>query len=260
MTLFLFIVGACVGSFLGALTWRWPRAISINDGRSRCPHCKNTISWYDNIPILSYLLLRGRCRNCKKPIPRRDFLIELGTAIFFPLVFWLMPLINKNIVALSFLPTNLSLVIALLILTLSIGIFVVDLEHQYIPDTFVFLMLAIAVFVFLITDNSLIYKHLLSGFGAALFLLSINLITLGRGMGLGDVKLALSIGMILGFPLSVVWMFLSFVLGSVIGILMIGLKLAKLKQKIAFGPFLIIGFLITSLVGYTILDKFYLIY
>lgn len=259
MALFLLIVGACVGSFLGALTWRWPREISINDGRSRCPHCKHTIAWYDNIPIISYLLLRGRCSNCKKEIPRRDFIIELGTAISFPVVLYLMPLINKNIVVFSFLPFQWSLIVTLLFLTLSIGIFVVDFEHQYIPDTFVFLMLGIAILVFVFTDNILLYKHILSGFGSALFLLSINLITLGRGMGLGDVKLALSIGMILGFPLSVVWMFLSFVLGSIVGIIMIGLKLAKLKQKIAFGPFLIIGFLITSLVGYAIVDRFYLI-
>lgn len=258
--IFLFIVGACVGSFLGALTWRWPREIAISDGRSKCPHCGHEIRAHHNIPIVSYIVLHGKCYDCKKPIPRRDFTIETTTAFLFPLISLLSERIFSNLSWLNQMPIYFALTVLFVVLSICIAIFVIDLEHQYIPDTLVFVMLAILIGSFLLTDNSLIFKYLLTAFGAAIFLLGIHLVTLGRGMGLGDVKLALAIGMVLGFPLSLVWMFSSFILGFMVGIILIVLKLAKLKQKIAFGPFLIVGFLLTVIFGFEILNTFYLIY
>lgn len=247
--LFLFVLGAVAGSFIGALTWRWPRQISIKDGRSRCPHCKRTISWYDNIPIFSYLFLAGRCRKCKEPIPKRDFFIETGTALLFPIVYLLMPRITMNIGWTLVLPGWLMTSFMFVALTILIAIFVIDLEHQYIPDSLVFSLLSLVVGLFLVTDNPLIFHYLASGAGASVFLLGLHLLTLGRGMGLGDVKLALVLGTILGFPLVVVWMFSGFILGSILGIILITLGKAKLKQKIAFGPFLVAGFLLTIVFG-----------
>lgn len=255
--LFLLIVGACVGSFLGALTWRWPREIAVSQGRSKCFSCNHTIRWFDNIPILSFLVLRGKCRDCRKNIPRRDFAIELGTAIIFPLAYYLMPLAILNVPWLGALPHLATVFVYFVIISLAVAIFVIDMEHQYIPDTAIFLMLLVVVLSFIFSDNVLLYKHILSGLGASLFLLIIHLATLGRGMGLGDVKLALATGAVLGFPLSVVFMFLSFILGSFVGIILIAMKLARFKQKIAFGPFLIISFFITIIVGYNLLSVLY---
>lgn len=254
---FLFIVGACVGSFLGALTWRWPREIAVSQGRSKCFSCNRTIRWFDNIPVLSYLVLRGKCRDCGKGIPRRDFAIELGAAILFPLFFVLMPVLISNVSWIGTLPSAASVLIFFTIVSLMIIVFVIDLEHQYIPDTAVFLMLFVVILSFIFSDNPAIYTHILSGLGASLFLLAIHLATLGRGMGLGDVKLALAVGTFLGFPLSLVFMFLSFVLGSLVGIVLIAMKLARFKQKIAFGPFMVISFFVTIVLGRDLLSYLY---
>jgi prepilin signal peptidase PulO-like enzyme (type II secretory pathway) len=256
MTFLFFIIGAVVGSFLGALTWRWPRNTSVLGGRSMCPNCKHTIRGYDNIPIISFLLLRGRCRDCKKKIPRRDFIIEVSTALIFAGSYLTLPQVSQNLPWLLTMNSIALLVVFYIVTSLAISIFIVDFEHQYIPDILAFMLAGVVLFSLLVTNNSQIFYYLLSGFGAAFFLLLINLVTLGRGMGLGDVKLALALGLALGFPLVVIWMFVSFVLGSVIGIMLIILKAAKFKQRIAFGPFLIAGFFLSMLFGSTLLNWF----
>lgn len=255
--LVLFIVGAIAGSFIGALTWRWPRNISIFDGRSRCPHCKHTIRWYDNIPIISFVLLKGRCPDCKKKIPTRDFIIESSLALLFPVVYLVFPTIGANIPWLSKLPDIYGTAVFLTIFSVCTAIFIVDFEHQYIPDTLAFGILLIVIGILILTAYELLFVNLASGLGAGVFLLLIHLLTRGKGMGLGDVKLVLALGTILGFPLAVVSMFSAFVIGSAVGIVLIIAKLAKFKQKVAFGPFLIIGFFVAMLIGPEIMAYLY---
>lgn len=227
LSVFLFILGLIFGSFVGALSYRLPKQISIAKGRSFCPGCKKIIAWFDNIPVVSYLLLRGKCRSCGKKISWRYPLIELLTGVVFVLI-------GVN----PFL-----LFIALVLIT----ILVIDWEHMLIPDELVFAGLAIT-FLYLLT-TSFIYAHLLAGFAAALVLLGIYLVTLGRGMGLGDVKLAVLIGMVLGLRQSVIWLLASFLTGGVIAFILLVSKKAKLKQEIAFGPFLVFGFFVAVLLG-----------
>src|SRR5260221_2583759 len=216
---FLGILGLVFGSFLGALTYRFPRSISIAKGRSVCPKCKKEIGWYDNIPLFSFLLLGGHCRNCHEKISIRYPLIELVTAITFIVV-------GFNLI-------NLVLVSVL------ISIFVIDMEHEIIPDESVFF----GLFIFLINSNFNL-NLLLPGFLSAIFLLVLNIITKGKVMGLGEVKLALLLGTMAGPNLFLNWLFFSFATGAVVGILLVIGKKATMKQKIAFGPFLIIGFLL----------------
>lgn len=256
--LLVLVLGLVVGSFLGALSWRWPRGKSIAEGRSVCPHCKQVINWYDNIPVMSYLVLAGKCRNCGKKIPRRDFAIELGTGVAFLVVYLLSASITTNIGWLMNFPYLISLIIIFIMLSISIAIFVIDAEHQYIPDTLSFLLLLIFFASFIISDNQTLFAHLAVGLGSALFLLLINLFTFGKGMGLGDVKLAFALGALLGFPIGLVWMFASFILGSIVGIALIALKLAEFKKKIAFGPFLIAGFWVTAIAGSAILSQLFI--
>ena len=109
--------------------------------------------------------------------------------------------------------------------------------------------------IFIISGNASLYSYLAAGFGSAVFLLLVHLATLGRGMGLGDVKLAVAVGFVLGYPLAVLWMFSSFILGSIVGLMLIALGVAKFKQKIAFGPFLVGGFFLTIIFGYALLEK-----
>lgn len=227
VSLLLFFFGLIIGSFLAALSYRYPKGVSISKGRSFCPNCDKTISWVDNIPLLSYVLLHGKCRNCKKKISVRYPLIEFSTGIVFALI-GLNPFL-------------------LLLSSILISIFVIDWENLLIPDDFVFAGLAVAVLYFLGTES--LYANLFIGFLCALFFLFLYFLTLGRGMGLGDVKLALLLGSILGASLSLVWLLSSFLIGGLVASFLLLFKGAKLKQKIAFGPFLILGFFVAILIG-----------
>lgn len=224
-------------------------------GRSLCPKCKNKISWFDNIPLLSFLLLKGKCRNCGKKISGRYPLIEFSTAVLF-LGFFLS--INNCATALQGLPLKggvictwqgvlggFTLPYFLVMFTVLIAIFVIDFERQIIPDSLIYLLFALTFTLLLIFSPLEIYSRLLSGFGISLFLLIIHLVTGGRGMGLGDVKFVLFGGLLLGWPAVITWIFLSFLIGGVTGLFLIILKKASFGKHIPFGPFLIIGLIIT---------------
>lgn len=221
----LFVFGLLFGSFVAAWSWRYPRKISNVSGRSFCDFCKKELRWYDNIPLISYLFLAGKCRSCGKRISIRYPIIELITALGFVLIGF-----------------NILYLLLFLILEL---IFIIDFENQIIPDQLVFYGILLAIF----TLNGQLYNPLFAGFLAALFLLMIHIITKGRGMGLGDVKFAILAGMIIDIKLLGIWMLLSFLTGGIVGIILILSKWAKLKDKIAFGPFLIISIPITLIWG-----------
>ncbi len=226
--LFLGALGLVVGSFVAALTWRLPRGESVLKGRSRCPHCRKTIAWYDNLPLISFLLLNGKCRSCHRKISLRYPIIELTTALLFILIG-------------QFFQANF---FYLFMVALLMAILVIDLEHQMIPDKLVFLGLIARFGDLVVRDDPLFFSYLLAALITALFLLAVHSLTKGKGMGLGDVKLALLLGLFFT-PLGVVTLLWSaFLTGGVVAAILILLGRARLKQKIAFGPFLIIGFFI----------------
>jgi len=232
--IFVLAIGLALGSFLGALTRRLPGKESFVSGRSRCPRCGVQIRWYDNIPLLSYFLLRGRCRACAKKISPRYPLIELASALGV-LGIYLLGLPSPIFLSAIFLIT--------------ISIFVIDLEKKIIPDELIFLGLGLTALALLLGWDDNFYLHFLGGFASALFLLLIHLVTRGRGMGLGDVKYALFAGTFLGFPGAVSWLFLSFLTGAGVGVILILLGKAKLGRQIAFGPFLAFSLILTYLFG-----------
>ncbi|QQG41398.1 MAG: prepilin peptidase [Candidatus Woesebacteria bacterium] len=239
--LLFILLGLVFGSFYAAFSWRYPRGISNAKGRSFCDSCKKQIFWYDNIPLLSYLFLGGKCRNCKKHISFRYPLIEAFTALGFLCLF---NLFNMNIFLLLY---------SLSVFSILILIFIIDFEHKIIPDYFVFLgVLLIFLFLFL-TDSRILYPNIFAGFGSAFLLLLIHIFTRGRGMGLGDVKFAVFGGLLIGLKLSLIWLFLSFLTGGIAGIILILGGRARLKDQIAFGPFLVIGLLFTLLFGHELL-------
>lgn len=224
----LFIVGLVFGSFISAISYRYPRRISWIWGRSFCPNCKQKISWYDNIPLVSFIFLGGKCRNCKNPISWRYPMVELATGIGF-----------------LFIGLNIFYLVLFCILEL---IFITDLEHQIIPDLFIFVgLLAGILFGFS-------FGNIFAGFFASLLLMLIHLFTRGRGMGLGDVKFAVLGGILTGPNLMPVWLFLAFLTGGMVGIILIIGKVAGLKDKIAFGPFLVVTIPITILWGGKIIE------
>jgi len=202
-------------------------------GRSFCPKCKHKVNWFDNVPVISFLILEGRCRFCGKSISFQYPLVELLTGALFYL---------------SYL-SHLSFLSYLLICGLVV-IFFVDLEHQIIPDEIVIPLSILFLVYFLMTNPQLlITNYLITALISFLFLYFIFLLTKGKGMGLGDVKLAFLMGLVLGFPKIVVAFYLAFLTGAFVGVILILLSRAKLKQKIAFGPFLVFGTIFSLLWG-----------
>lgn len=220
----LILLGLVVGSFLSVVSYRIPRGLQFVKGKSFCDNCKKELRWFDNIPLFSFLFYGGFSRCCKKRISIRYPMIEFATVI-----------------GIIFLYPNYFFII-LFLLTLSI--FIIDLEHQIIPDELSWLVLLLGLF----TVHSLPFTALFSGFFASLLLLTIHLITRGRGMGLGDVKLAIALGTWLGWLDSIKWLMTAFIIGGIVSTILLLLRKANLKTKIAFGPFLIIAFWIILLI------------
>ena len=238
---FIFILGLIIGSFIGAYTYRWPRGISIAKGRSFCPKCKKKISWYDNIPLFSYLLLSGKCRNCKKNVSPRYPLIELSTALLFVAVYTLKGTTLQGGIVIPYL---LAITSALII------IFIIDLEHKLIPDEPVFFILSLSLINLILSSSDKFYAILFTAFLAALFILFLNFITKGRGMGLGDVKLVLALGLsFYDWKILLIWLFGSFIIGAVVGVFLIAIGKARFGKQIPLGPFIILSFFIAMFWG-----------
>jgi prepilin signal peptidase PulO-like enzyme (type II secretory pathway) len=265
---FIYILGSVIGSFLSSYTYRIVTKKSVLKGRSFCPECKKKIAWYDNVPILSYLSLKGRCRNCGKKISLRYPLLELSTGLLFLGAFVSLQscfgsamtggMVNDGVVCSWGTASPIIGLLSLLVLLSSLGaIFIIDIEHMIIPDSLIFPLLLIVYLFFAIYFSQETFLFLLTGLVAALFLLFLHLITFGKGMGLGDVKFAIIGGFILGPQLTLVWLFLSFVLGAVVGVFFLLLGRTKFGKQIPFGPFLVISFILVIFKGpliYNLLD------
>ncbi len=231
--LFVFIFGLIVGSFLNCVIYRFEIKESFLKGRSYCPKCKHQLNWYDLIPVFSYILLFGKCRYCKKPISLQYPLIELATGLLFLAVFN-----PEHMVKTCYL---------LLITCFLIIIFVYDLKHYIIPDKIVFpaigVVLIYNLFLLFAGDYSLsqFLNMIYAGFWPAFFFFSLFIISQGKWLGFGDVKLAFFMGIFLGFPKILAALFLAFFIGGIIGIGLIIARVKKIKSEIPFGPFLITG-------------------
>ncbi len=243
----VFLLGLCVGSFLNCVIYRLWHKESFLKGRSYCPKCKQVLSWYDLIPVLSFLLLRGKCRYCQKKISWQYPLVEISTGLIFFLILNFQFLIFNEFepfggsVTAIFNFQTLNLFYYLLIACFLIVIFVYDLKHYIIPDKIIFPAIGIAFLYQLIFNWVILGTYLGAAFGAAAFFLFIVLVSQGKWMGLGDVKLVFLIGLLLGFPNILVALFLAFFIGAIIGIGLIIFGKKKLKSEVPFGPFLVGG-------------------
>ena len=218
----IFIFGLIAGSFLNCLIYRLETGRTFLQGRSFCPQCGHTLSWQDLIPVFSFLILKGRCRYCQKPISWQYPLVELATGILFLLCFMFHVLCSMYIIT-CFL----------------IIIFVYDLKHYLIPDKVIYPAILISLLrLFLLGEDSPL-PFLYAGLGAALFFFLIVFVSKGKWMGAGDIKLAFLIGLILGWPKIIVALFLAFFIGAAIGIILIMAGKKGLKSEIPFGPFLV---------------------
>ena len=237
--------GALWGSFSTVLVERLPRGMGVITGRSKCPNCKNTIKWYHNIPILSYLILRGKCAYCGWRIPVRYIVIELSSVIVSLLAVAFAR--NYNELLLFYFP---SLVI--------VPIFYMDLFYQIIHDALNYMIICYAFLAVLLGFAKINIFQSFLGMGTCAGVTLLIYFASRGGFGDGDVMLATAFGSILGWKLGLFCLSLSFIIGGLFGILiMLKRKLAKEKIKgtmVPFGPFMCIAFLITLYRGEEVLN------
>lgn len=256
----IFLIGLSVGSFLNVIIDRLPRGESIgfwtsqNDRRrSHCESCKKTLAWYDLIPILSFVFLGGKCRYCQSSLSLQYPVVELLTGAFFVGVIGVIGEIKG-------VREIWDVLYYLFIISSLIVVFFIDLKHGIIPDKLVFPAIFITLLYQLYAIRYLLYANFLSAFGAFLFFLILFLVTRGRGMGFGDVKLAFLMGLILGFPQIIVALYTAFLTGALTGIILVLCKVKKFRgATIPFGPFLVLGTIIALFWGEFILQKVVLV-
>jgi len=226
------IFGALVGSFLNVCIFRLPNGESIIWPGSHCPHCKKPIQFYDNIPLISYILLRGKCRYCKGSISLQYPLVEGITALSS------LSLFLKFGASLSYF-IYFTFVAALIVIT------VIDLHHQIIPDVISLPGIAVGLLLSLISPYITFFNSLagiLIGGGSLFAVATLYQWFFKReGMGGGDVKLLAMIGAFLGWKAVILTILLSSLIGSVAGIIIMVLKGKDFKYAIPFGPFLSLG-------------------
>ena len=230
-----FIFGVCIGSFLNVCIHRIPNSISIVSPPSACPHCKTQIRFYDNIPLLSYLLLRGRCRYCNASISFRYFLVEIIGGGFA-----LATLLNFGF--------TFEGLIYYVFITILIIISFIDVDSKTIPDMItipgipVFFLASFALPKVTYIDTAL---GILAG-GGSLFTVALTyyLLTKKEGMGGGDIKLLAMVGAIIGWQGVFFTIFIASMVGTLIGLLMMLFTKSSMKMAVPFGPFLSIGAII----------------
>jgi len=270
----IFIFGLIIGSFLNVVIFRLENGEKIVNDRSKCLRCKHILAWYDLIPILSFIFLKGKCRYCGRSISFQYPLVELSTGILFLLIFnffaqgglppeadtpWAQALGWQFLISASFY---------LFITSSLIVIFVYDLKHYIIPDKVIYPAI-IVTFIYKLFEifnfsaqggpasGWQFFNFLFAAILAGIFFYIIIIATKGKGMGGGDVKLGFLMGLILGWPLVLIALFLSFILGSVAGIFLILVGNKKMKSMIPFGPFLVLGTFIALFWGEEIMERYF---
>jgi leader peptidase (prepilin peptidase) / N-methyltransferase len=235
------VLGAAIGSFLNVVAHRLPLGESVVKPRSRCPGCGTEIASYDNIPIVSWLLLRGRCRHCGARISVRYPAIELLTAVAFAAVVAVRGPDDDLLLELPFVAALIALA-------------AIDLEHMILPNKIVYPLAAWGVIAAAVADTGDLPEHLIAG--AAAFLVFLVIAVVSAGMGIGDVKLAGVMGLYLGVAV-IPALFAAFLTGSIVGLgIMLREGAGARKKKVPFGVFLALGGIVAVFVGPELVDLY----
>lgn len=280
---FLFVLGLLVGSFINVITLRYEPeqnllSRKIIGGRSRCPNCLKKLSWYELIPLVSFFVQKGKCRSCGIGLSWQYPMVEVITGLVFFAIPWSLnnPLIINNLHNYQFLVS----LIWILIFSLFVILFIIDLRHSIIPNQ---VNLSLGVLGLLLTaingyynkfgllngsfmgpyaaifdlrDNIWI-NHLFAAFCGLFVFGALIFISRGRAMGWGDFKLIIVLGLIFGWPDILMIMFLSFLIGAAVSLVFLIRKKKTMKDAIPFGPFLVIGSALTFFLGYQIIQGYF---
>ncbi|UDQ98215.1 prepilin peptidase [Lentisphaerota bacterium WC36G] len=262
LSIWFFGLGACVGSFLNVVIWRMPRGKSVISPPSHCPRCQHKLAWYENIPVLSWCFLRGKCKGCQLPISVKYPLGELLTAFLYLLI-WGKVILNDEPLFFAF--NYLSVTFFL------IAVFFIDKDHRIIPNKLTYTMMIFGLIfsaffpqVTYIKGVETAWQGLLYSFvglvaGGLFFgILAIigELIFKKEALGWGDVKYLAAVGATLGFPGIFFTVFFGSIFGSIYGGLLILSKKGTLKTFIPFGVFLVLGTLLWILAGNYIFSEY----
>ena len=247
----IFVLGLCFGSFVNMLIYR----VAINykleskkfkvesKNRSFCDYCGKQLNWYENIPVFSWLVLKGKTKCCHKKLPISYPIVELLTGLLF-LIFYFLGRPQES---------PLQFGVGLLIIVFLVFSAMFDLKYMILPDFSTVILITVA-FLGVVFDEPNVIPYLLSALVASGFLLILNLITKGKGMGMGDVKLAIFMGLFLGPQKTIVAFYVAFIVGAIYGLILMALKKAKKKSQIPFGPFLILGIFVAWWFGEKIIQ------
>lgn len=248
MTILIFIYGLIIGSFLNVCIYRIPRSESIAWPGSHCPICGHALKWYDNIPLVSYIVLKGRCRYCKTNISKQYPLVESLNAFVYIIMY-----LNFGF--------GLDFIIYSLMSSVLVAIVFIDLKEMIIPDSLVLCVLVLSIihkainyFLYGISPN--LVGSILGLLVAGGLFLAIVIISRG-GMGGGDVTLIGALGFVLGVKYILLNVFLSFIIGAIISMVLLAAKIKTRKDPIPFGPFIVLGFFLTVLRGQDIINLYF---
>ncbi len=225
----VFFIGASIGSFLNVVIERFARGNQPITGRSACPHCQRTLRWFELLPVVSYVIQVGKCRSCGYKIPLQYLTMELVcAAIAFGMLFQLL---YGYVSAPQALLTTGALY-------LLIVLFMIDLKTFYLPDIYIVLLTILALIWAALEQPISGQSMLLGAVTGSGFLFLLWLVTKGKGLGFGDVKLMIPLGLLFGLPGTIFILFSSFVVGGMVGIVLLALGKANPKTAIPFGPYL----------------------
>jgi leader peptidase (prepilin peptidase)/N-methyltransferase len=246
---FLFVVfaaalGAIIGSFLNVCIYRLPRGESVVWPASRCPHCQRSLAWFENVPVVSYLGLGGRCRTCRAPISVRYPIVEALTAAMFALGWW-------HYGPSALLASRLIFGCALIVL------FAVDLEHHLLPNAITLPGVVVGFVLSLVGEPGWLASLVGATLGAGLLFgvaEAYYRIRHEEGLGMGDVKMLGMIGAFLGWKLTIVTLMMASFTGSIVGLGLIATGRGNLKYALPFGTFLALGAAAAATIGPRLLD------
>lgn len=236
----VFILGCSIGSFLNVLIDRLPVGQDIVRGRSHCDHCKRTLSWYELIPIGSWVIQFGKSRCCGKPLSIQYPFVELVTGFVFVLLYVL------------FFTTPLLFIAYCCISVAVIVLFGTDLKFELLPTPILILWgvgVTLRFIALHLSATELLYSYGIPSFGAGLFFFFLWLFSKGRAMGDGDMWLAVLIGLVTGYPGIIIALYVAFLTGAAVGVILILGKFKTLKSHIPFGPFLLFSMVIERFFG-----------
>lgn len=245
----LFVFGLIIGSFSNVIIHRLPKNESIVSPGSKCPKCDHKIKWYDNVPLISYLFLGGKCRNCHTRISLR-----------YPLVEGLMGLLY--LFSYQWIGLGVPLIFTILFITIGIILIFIDLDYLIIPDVFVISILGVGIanliYIWINQGGEKVFSYLLGMVFGFFLLLLVRVAGYAyykrEALGLGDVKLMGASGLFLGLEKILLTILVASIIGAVVESILIALKFKKKDTEIPFGPYLIIGLFISLFFGKVIID------